>query len=236
MDETDLAQVYQQLAEAVEIDRSELRRVVSDLEIAWTPTARGRRSRWKVAALGSALVAASVAGIAGVRLMSGESLRETDPGTATTTDSASSATGSPSWPTIDTFRYSKHLFQVANADDAFVQAGSADRGTRITLYGAGASPPAAVQEVIDQAPPGVDVTWVEVPYTRSELLRTMRTAEKQLPDVTSATFVHMTYVDIGVWPAGPERIAKLQKMADQLNTPAPIRVISYEPRIDGGIK
>jgi len=140
---------------------------------------------------------------------------------------------SPPWPSTVAFRYEKRLTAVADADDHFVMAQTADRGTHLTLYGAGAAPPGAVQDVIDDAPPGITVTWVEVPYTESELLRTMHEGEKHIPSVTSGTYVHLTYVEIGVWPGSPARLAEVQQFADGLDTPVPIIVVAQPPAYDG---
>jgi hypothetical protein len=69
----------------------------------------------------------------------------------------------PEWPTLEAFEYSNRIGRVADRDDRFVGYSSADRQTRLTVYGVGEAPFPEPQAVIDQAPSGIEVTWVEVP-------------------------------------------------------------------------
>lgn len=139
----------------------------------------------------------------------------------------------PQWPTPEAFEYSNRVGKVADRDDRFVGYSSADRQTRLTVYGVGASPFPELQAVIDEAPPGIEVTWVTVPFLESELRTTIRTAWNELPNVTFSSYNNHFYVDIGVCPKQPGQLATIQELADGLETPAPIRVKIQPPAMAG---
>jgi hypothetical protein len=76
--------------------------------------------------------------------------------------------------------YESRVLRYAQADGAFAGARFAFRSRAFVLYGAGRPTP-VVRRLLDDPPSGVDVSWVRVPYSRSELDRGLRRLQHAMP-------------------------------------------------------
>lgn len=145
--------------------------------------------------------------------------------------SSSNVSQEPTASKLTAFEFSNRLQEIANRDDRFVGAAEVDRGTHITLYGAAAAAPSPIRDVIAEAPDGVEVTWVEVPFTETQLLAAIALAEEHLPRVVSAAYGGngFDHVEVAVQLMPGEDLADVQALADSLDTPVPIQVSAGHP-------
>jgi hypothetical protein len=96
----------------------------------------------------------------------------------------------------------------------------------LTVYGVGDAP-GPVKEIMDQAPEGLVVKWVAVPYSEQELAQAVNDAMKAVPGAHSATF-EQDYSGVVVivekLPASAEKRVQLERAAERAAS-VPVRII-----------
>jgi hypothetical protein len=119
--------------------------------------------------------------------------------------------------------FESRLLRYAQRDDSFTGARFAFRSRSFILYGAGAPSP-VVGRLLDDAPLGVAVTWVRVPYSRGELDRAIRRLRRAMPPrsvVEDAPNYGGILVGLHPVPTSPGRQAALYSRA-QVATDVPV--------------
>jgi hypothetical protein len=102
----------------------------------------------------------------------------------------------------------------------------------VIVYGVGQAPQ-PVTEIMNNAPEGLTVRWVEVPYSEQELAQATSAAMGAVPNAHSATFEQDfsgVVVIVETLP-GSDRLAELEAMAERTAS-VPVRIIEGPAPVD----
>jgi hypothetical protein len=113
--------------------------------------------------------------------------------------------------------YESRLLRYAQQDESFAGARFAFRSRSFILYAAG-PPPLVVRRLLDDPPRNVDVTWVQVPYSRAELDEAVHALRRAMPARSVVEFApNFSGILVGLHPlpASPGRQAALYSRAQR---------------------
>jgi hypothetical protein len=129
--------------------------------------------------------------------------------------------------------YESELIDAASSF-ANYSGGRLDFDTRsLTVYGVGRAPE-PVKEIMDQAPEGLTVQWVEVPYTEQELAQATNAAMDAVPTAHSARLERDfsgVVVIVEKLPGSADKRAELLRGAERAAA-VPVRIIEGPAPID----
>jgi hypothetical protein len=198
--------------------------------------ARRRRRHIAAAGIGVACMTLALGGAAAATIHDNEAAPVATSDTPSSSPSESyviPGTDAPAFQwQLEIDGYESELIDTASSFSNY-SGGRLDFDTRsVIVYGVGPAPQ-PVTEIMNNAPEGLTVRWVKVPYSERELAQAVSAAMDAVPGAHSAMFEQDfsgVVVIVEILP-GSDRLAELQAMAERAAS-VPVRIIEGPAPVD----